>query len=176
MRIPTTIRSLFTFYKSFFVPGFVVTLICCFLFIEYGTPILLVLLWVKLSTTAIIFFYVRTYKAKEFYYYRNLGLPPAFLWFSTLTFDLILYLRVCTGTITGLLGRNGAGKSCLLQIIYGTLPATAHSINFDDRHVSRPYLDPHLIRFLPQFTAPEKLVPIPPLQTTHFRYFPNTNA
>src|ERR1700710_544598 len=32
-----------------------------------------------------------------------------------------IYLKCETGTITGLLGRNGQGKSCLMQIIYGTL-------------------------------------------------------
>lgn len=169
----------------FFVPSFLITLICCLLFFEYGAPILLVLHWLKLSATAIIFFYIRTSRAKEFHYYRNLGLTPSFLWFSTLTFDLILYLgllitthsitmhhlsadsilltfghrsilrdaslRLRTGAITGLLGRNGTGKSCLLQILYGTLPAAAHSVTFDGQPISRPYHDPHLIRFLPQF-------------------------
>jgi lipopolysaccharide export system ATP-binding protein len=194
LRLLTTIRSLLTFYKSFFVPSFLITLICCFLFLEYGTPILLVLHWLKLSATAIIFFYIRAYKTKEFYYYRNLGLPTALLWLSTLALDLLLYLllliithsftmhhltadsiqlsfghrpilkdaglRLQTGTITGLLGRNGAGKSCLLQIIYGTLPATAQSIRFDGQPVSHPYRDPRQIRFLPQFNFIPKTLPL----------------
>jgi ABC-type lipopolysaccharide export system ATPase subunit len=185
MRLFATIRSLLTFYKSFFVPSILITLICCFLFFEYGTPILLVLHWIRLSASAIIYFYIRAYKTKEFYYYLNLGLPPARLWLSTLAFDLLLYLllliithsftmhhlsadsikltfgqrpilkdaglQLQTGTITGLLGRNGAGKSCLLQVLYGTLPATKQSIRFDDQPVSRPCRDPWRIRFLPQF-------------------------
>ena len=32
-----------------------------------------------------------------------------------------IYLKCETGKITGLLGRNGQGKSCLMKIIYGTL-------------------------------------------------------
>lgn len=194
MRLLTTIRSLLTFYKSFFVPSFLITLICCLLFLEYGTAILPVLHWIKLSATAVIYFYIRTYKTKEFYYYRNLGLPPASLWLSTLAFDLFLYLllliithsfimhhlsadsirltfgnrriltnvnlRLQTGTITGLLGRNGAGKSCLLQILYGTLPAAALYIGFDDQPLSRPYRDPRQIRFLPQFNFIPKTFPL----------------
>jgi ABC-type cobalamin/Fe3+-siderophores transport system ATPase subunit len=30
-----------------------------------------------------------------------------------------IYLKAETGKITGLLGRNGCGKSCLLQILFG---------------------------------------------------------
>lgn len=194
MRLLTTIRSLLNFYGNFFVPSFLFTIICCLLFLEYGAPILPVLHWLKLSATAIIFFYIRNSKAKEFYYYLNLGLPPSFLWISTLTFDLILYLgllitihsiimhhlaadsilltfghrcilrdvnlRLQTGTITGLLGRNGAGKSCLLQILYGTLPAATHSITFDGQPISRPYRDPRLMRFLPQFNFIPKSLPL----------------
>ena len=32
-----------------------------------------------------------------------------------------VYVKCETNSITGLLGRNGAGKSCLMNIIYGTL-------------------------------------------------------
>ncbi len=32
-----------------------------------------------------------------------------------------VYFKCDTGKITGLLGRNGAGKTCLMNIIYGSL-------------------------------------------------------
>jgi ABC-type sugar transport system ATPase subunit len=41
-----------------------------------------------------------------------------------------IYLKCETGRITGLLGRNGEGKSCLMQIIYGTL-ACEKSVRID---------------------------------------------
>ena len=33
-----------------------------------------------------------------------------------------VYLGVRTGEVVGLLGRNGSGKTCLMKIIYGSLP------------------------------------------------------
>ena len=62
-----------------------------------------------------------------------------------------IHLRCETGTITGLLGRNGEGKSCLLRILYGDLPATSRSVRFDGRSVPEPYRHPELLRYLPQF-------------------------
>ena len=44
-----------------------------------------------------------------------------------------VYLKCETAKITGLLGRNGQGKSCLMNIIYGSLPSEK-SVRFD--HVS----------------------------------------
>lgn len=32
-----------------------------------------------------------------------------------------VYMKSETGKVTGLLGRNGIGKSCLMKIIYGEL-------------------------------------------------------
>jgi hypothetical protein len=40
----------------------------------------------------LVFFFIRTYKSKEFIYYQNLGLSRTFLWTSTLLFDFVLYL------------------------------------------------------------------------------------
>ena len=42
-----------------------------------------------------------------------------------------IYIKCQTGKITGLLGRNGQGKSCLMEIIYGTRPADK-SVRIDD--------------------------------------------
>jgi hypothetical protein len=42
----------------------------------------------------IIYNFIRSYKSKEFYYYQNLGLSKKFLWISTLSFDILLYLVV----------------------------------------------------------------------------------
>ncbi|MBX9780325.1 MAG: ATP-binding cassette domain-containing protein [Chitinophagaceae bacterium] len=60
-----------------------------------------------------------------------------------------IYLKCETGKITGLLGRNGQGKSCLLKIMFGSLPAEK-SIRFDRISIVTPFKHPELVRYLPQ--------------------------
>lgn len=62
-----------------------------------------------------------------------------------------IYLKSETGKITGLLGRNGNGKSCLMNIIYGTLTPTSKSIRVDDNYLLNGYQRPDLLAYLPQF-------------------------
>jgi ABC-type lipopolysaccharide export system ATPase subunit len=61
-----------------------------------------------------------------------------------------IYLQCETGKITGLLGKNGAGKSCLMKIIYGSLPCEK-SVRFDRLSVVDCFKRPDLLRYLPQF-------------------------
>jgi hypothetical protein len=68
------------------------TLICIGLFWEYAMSIFATLFWLKLSTLGLTFYYIRSYKSKEFYYYQNLGVSKSLLWTSTLTFDFCLYI------------------------------------------------------------------------------------
>jgi ABC-type multidrug transport system ATPase subunit len=62
-----------------------------------------------------------------------------------------VYMKCETGKITGLLGRNGAGKSCLFNMVYGELEAEEKSVRFDKVPIARAYRRPDLLRFLPQF-------------------------
>ena len=62
-----------------------------------------------------------------------------------------VYLKCETGKITGLLGRNGQGKTCLMNIIHGTLRGTSQSIRFDDTHIFQAFKRPDLLTYLPQF-------------------------
>ncbi|HXB42361.1 MAG TPA: ATP-binding cassette domain-containing protein [Bacteroidia bacterium] len=62
-----------------------------------------------------------------------------------------VYLICETGKITGLLGRNGEGKSCLMNIICGSLEPTSKSVRFDNTNVPYPYKNPDLLLYLPQF-------------------------
>lgn len=61
------------------------------------------------------------------------------------------FIKCETGKVTGLLGRNGAGKSCLMQVVFGGLRAQEASVKLDGRFKSRAcnHLD---IRYLPQST------------------------
>jgi ABC-type multidrug transport system ATPase subunit len=60
-----------------------------------------------------------------------------------------IYLKCETGKITGLLGRNGQGKSSLMKIAYGSLPAEK-SIRFDNLSIVEPCNNPELLLFLTQ--------------------------
>lgn len=61
-----------------------------------------------------------------------------------------IYIKCETNKITGLLGRNGQGKSCLMNCIYGTL-SCEKSVRFDRASLKEAYKRPDLIRYLPQF-------------------------
>ena len=62
-----------------------------------------------------------------------------------------IYIKCETGKITGLLGRNGQGKSCLLNVIYGNLNAYSSSVRFDGKSIHHAFKRPDLLLFLPQF-------------------------
>ncbi|OYW76108.1 MAG: hypothetical protein B7Y37_10670 [Sphingobacteriia bacterium 28-36-52] len=61
-----------------------------------------------------------------------------------------VYLSCAKGSIIGLLGRNGSGKSCLLQAIFGIL-ACEKSIRINRVSCNEAYKNPSLISYLPQF-------------------------
>lgn len=62
-----------------------------------------------------------------------------------------VYIKCETGQITGLLGRNGQGKTCLMNIIYGTLPALSKSVRLNGKPVYEAFKRPDLLTYLPQF-------------------------
>jgi lipopolysaccharide export system ATP-binding protein len=69
-----------------------------------------------------------------------------------------VYLKCETGKITGLLGRNGQGKSCLMNIMLGTLNSTSNSIRFDGNVMRNMGKRPDLLLYLPQFNFIPKLL------------------
>ena len=62
-----------------------------------------------------------------------------------------VYFTNETGKITGILGRNGCGKSCLMNIIYGVLPINDKSIRIDGQAIFDGFRNPEIFRYLPQF-------------------------
>jgi ABC-type multidrug transport system ATPase subunit len=62
-----------------------------------------------------------------------------------------VYLKCETGKITGLLGRNGQGKSCLMNVMLGTLKASSNSVRFDSNVIRDVGKRPELLLYLPQF-------------------------
>jgi hypothetical protein len=101
VKLTAIIRLLLTFYKSFFLFSLLVSGACAALYWEYGPPILKVLLWFKLLTQGLTWNFIRTYKNKEFYYYRNLGIRDTILWSVTLCVDLSLFILLLILTHQG---------------------------------------------------------------------------
>lgn len=62
-----------------------------------------------------------------------------------------VYLKIKTGDVIGLFGRNGTGKSVLMQIIFGTMKADRKFVRLDECKVlTIPHEHPGVIAYLPQ--------------------------
>ncbi len=61
-----------------------------------------------------------------------------------------IYLKCETGKITGILGRNGQGKSCLMKIIYGSLKCEK-SVRIDNYSQYKVFKKRELLLYVPQF-------------------------
>jgi ABC-type multidrug transport system ATPase subunit len=56
------------------------------------------------------------------------------------------------GEVTGILGRNGAGKSCLMNTIYGSRNAQYSTVRYNGESMLSAYQHEERIRYLPQFS------------------------
>ncbi|RYZ20424.1 MAG: hypothetical protein EOO16_16690 [Chitinophagaceae bacterium] len=56
-----------------------------------GYPAFAGLLWMKLGTLLLAFYYGHAYRGRQYYYYHNLGLSKRVLWAAPMTADLVLY-------------------------------------------------------------------------------------
>jgi len=61
-----------------------------------------------------------------------------------------IYLKAETGKVTGILGSNGCGKSCLLQIIFGSLKPKYKLVRIDNVPILKPLYQTNLAKYLPQ--------------------------
>ena len=61
-----------------------------------------------------------------------------------------VHMACSTGQIVGLLGRNGSGKSCLMQVVFGTLNAESKSVRFNKIPLIENYLKKKVVAYLPQ--------------------------
>jgi lipopolysaccharide export system ATP-binding protein len=61
-----------------------------------------------------------------------------------------IYLKVNTGDVVGILGRNGCGKSSLLKIIFGLTNAENKSVRLDGNYKPQLYKEKKTIKYLPQ--------------------------
>lgn len=61
-----------------------------------------------------------------------------------------IYLKCNTGEIVGIVGRNGAGKSLLMKIIFGIEKTENKFIRINNNIIKKPYKKFGLITYLPQ--------------------------
>jgi hypothetical protein len=88
------IRLLFTFYRSYFIATFFTTCCCINIYTKIGIVAFTALFWFKITTLALIYYYINANKAHELYYYQNLDVSKRLLWISTLIFDFTLFISL----------------------------------------------------------------------------------
>lgn len=62
-----------------------------------------------------------------------------------------IYLKAETGKVTAILGRNGCGKSSLLNIAFGNLKSKYKLIRLDGKPCLKPLYKTGIVKFLPQY-------------------------
>jgi ABC-type multidrug transport system ATPase subunit len=78
------------------------------------------------------------------------------LYFKNKTILNGIYLKAETGKVTGILGSNGCGKSCLLQIIFGSLKPKYKLVRLDHTPILKPLYLTNLVKYLPQHSLVPK--------------------
>ncbi len=92
MQLLKKIKIIFTFYRSFFIASNTITVCCIFIFLKNGISVYFPLFWFKIVTLGLIYYFLRSYKSKEIYYYQNLGISKIILWASTLAIDFLMFI------------------------------------------------------------------------------------
>jgi len=72
------------------------------------------------------------------------------LYFKTKRILNGIYLKAETGKVTSILGRNGCGKSCLMDIIFGDLEPKYKLIRIDGEPILKDLYKTGLVKYLPQ--------------------------
>ena len=92
MQLLRTTKLIWTFYKSILFVSLTSTAFCLVLLWKYGFNKFGDVLWLKLATLALTWYFTNSFKEKEFYYYQNLGASKMLLWSATLIFDACLFI------------------------------------------------------------------------------------
>jgi hypothetical protein len=91
-RAPLSIFKLaIRFYTEFGIAGGLMTVICLILFWQYGWMIFGEILWLKIISLGLIYFFKNSLNKKIYYFYFNLGATRNQLWGISLFVDLVLF-------------------------------------------------------------------------------------
>ena len=86
------LRLFFTFYLNFAIPSIILSMAAATFVFLFGLAALALSWYFKSITLAIISFYINNHHKRDYYYYQNLGVSKTFLWISSTTADIALYL------------------------------------------------------------------------------------
>lgn len=86
------IKLVITFYNSFALLSILITFFSMAILYANGIRAFTALFWFKITSLAIIVYFIEGYKKKEFYYYRNLGFTNRRLWGITLVVDMVIFI------------------------------------------------------------------------------------
>ncbi|ARV09068.1 ABC transporter ATP-binding protein [Winogradskyella sp. PC-19] len=67
-----------------------------------------------------------------------------------------IYLKAETGKVTGILGRNGCGKTSLLDIAFGNLKPKYKLVRIDSKPVLKSLYKTGFVKYLPQYDSAPK--------------------
>src|SRR5688572_19183482 len=92
MQLFRSIRLYTTFYKSFLVFSMLINIVAVVLFSEHGINIFAFLFWLKIASIAVTYYFINSYKNKEYYYYYNAGISKFSLWFVSNKVDIGIFI------------------------------------------------------------------------------------
>ena len=109
----------------------------------------------------------------------SIKIDSVFLEFNDIKILRGINLEFKANSVTGLLGRNGCGKSCLLKIITGQLKPQSKHIAYNDLQLMNLFKERGLINYLPQHEFHPKSVNLKKLlhiyeieETIFFQQYP----
>ena len=92
MPLSSRLKLIAGFYKNFFFASWLISLTCAYLLMEIGVPALFYLFWFRVITWGLIYYYVRDYKKRDFYFYDNLGIGRRTLWSASMLCEALLFI------------------------------------------------------------------------------------
>lgn len=86
------LKIYYTFFRSFYLAGFCISLCCGWLVYRWGDDLLQPVIWFKLLTAAVVYYLADRLKHREYYYYHNLGISKRKLWAFYELCDLLVFV------------------------------------------------------------------------------------
>src|SRR5690606_9442596 len=94
MKLKKFLRLYFTFYRYFIVSGISISIVCTYLNFISEKQLLSALIWFKIITLVINYFYIRKTKRSQFYYFKNLGIDKNELFAVCFSFDFLIFIAM----------------------------------------------------------------------------------